>query len=156
VVQIVVHQLVPKTNQKKLQPEKRYRCLADGGGSDLAGTLGPEKKRTVVWPAMFFSGFKLEPEKITAGKKRYSRVVWPAVFSGGFKFQPEKNTTRKIKGTVVWPMEAAQIWRERYDRGKKKQSSGRLCFSAGSNYNWKKIRPKKNRYSRLAVSWKLE
>jgi hypothetical protein len=48
---------------------KRYSHLADGGGSDLAGTLRPEKKRTVIWPAMFFSGFKLQPEKITTGKK---------------------------------------------------------------------------------------
>jgi hypothetical protein len=32
------------------------------------------KKRydTVVWPANFFGRFKLQPEKITTGKKRYS------------------------------------------------------------------------------------
>ncbi len=30
-----------------------------------------------------------------------------------------------------------------YDRKKKIQSSGRLLFSAGSNYNWKKLRPEK-------------
>ncbi len=72
-VQIVVHQLVPKMNQKKIRQEKkRYSHLANGGGSDLAGTLRPEKKRTVIWPAMFFSGFKLQPEKITTRKKRYS------------------------------------------------------------------------------------
>ncbi len=40
-------------------------------------------------------------------------------------------------------MEATQIWQERYDRKKNVQSSGRLCFSAGSNYNRKKIRPEK-------------
>jgi hypothetical protein len=68
-VQIVVHQLVPKTNQKKLRPEK--------------------------------------------------------------------------KGTVVWPMEAAQIWQERNDRKKNVQSSGQLCFSAGSNYNRKNYDRKK-------------
>ncbi len=28
-----------------------------------------EKKGTVVWPAMFFGGFKLQPEKVTTGKK---------------------------------------------------------------------------------------
>ncbi len=68
-VQIVVHQLVPETNQKKIRPEK--------------------------------------------------------------------------KGTVVWPMEAAQIWRERYNQKKKVQSSGQLCFLAGSNYNQKKLQPEK-------------
>ncbi len=35
------------------------------------------------------------------------------------------------------------------------QSSGRLCFSAGSNYNRKKLRPEKKMYSHLAISWKL-
>jgi hypothetical protein len=58
--------------------------------------------------------------------------------------EPEKITAGK-KGTVVWLMEAAQIWRGRYDRKKNVQSSGRLCFSAGSNYNRKKLRPKKNK-----------
>ncbi len=43
-VQIVVHQLGPKTNQKKIRREKRYSRLADGDGSDLAGTLRLEKK----------------------------------------------------------------------------------------------------------------
>ncbi len=40
--------------------------------------LLPEKKGTVVWPAMFFGGFKLQPEKITARKKK-GTVVWPTV-----------------------------------------------------------------------------
>jgi hypothetical protein len=35
------------------------------------------KKGTVVWPAIFFSGFKLQPEKITTGKK--GTVIWPTV-----------------------------------------------------------------------------
>ncbi len=83
---------------------------------------------------MFFIGFKLEPEKITTGTGRFFRRV---------QITTKKITTRKVKGTVVWPMEAAQIWRERYDQKKNVQSSGRLCFSAGSNYNrkiydWKK------------------
>jgi hypothetical protein len=33
------------------------------------------KKGTVVWPSMFFGGFKLQLEKITTGKKRYSRLA---------------------------------------------------------------------------------
>ncbi len=32
--------------------------------------LLPEKKGTVVWPAMFFGGFKLQPEKIMTRKKK--------------------------------------------------------------------------------------
>jgi hypothetical protein len=69
------------------------------------------------------------------------------------KLQQEKN------GTVVWPMEAAQIWRERYARKKNVQSSGRLCFSAGSNYNRKKLRPeKKVQSSRLTgrFFWRVQ
>jgi hypothetical protein len=50
----------------------------------------------------------------TTGKNYYrkkSTVVWPAIFFGGFELQAEKITTG-IKSTVIWPMEAAQIWRE--------------------------------------------
>jgi hypothetical protein len=95
------------------------------------------------------AGYVFQRVQITTGtnydqKKRYSRVVWPAIFSGGFKLQPEKNMTGKIKGTVIWLMEVAQIWQERYDLKKRNvQSSGRLCFSVGSNYNRKKIRQEK-------------
>ena len=64
-----VFQRVQITTGKITTGKKRNSRLADGGGSDLAGTLRPEKKRTVVWPPMFFSGFKLQPEKITTGKK---------------------------------------------------------------------------------------
>ena len=34
------------------------------------------------------------------------------------------------------------LTQKNYDQ-KKKIPSGRLCFSAGSNYNWKKLRPEK-------------
>ncbi len=86
------------------------------GGSDLAGTLRPEKKRTVVWLVFFFSGFKLQPEKIRTGKKKgivksSDRPFFPA----GSNYNLKK-LRREKKGTVVWPMEAAQIWWERYDR----------------------------------------
>ncbi len=40
--------------------------------------LLPEKKGTVVWLAMFFGGFKLQPEKITTRKKK-GTVLWPMV-----------------------------------------------------------------------------
>jgi hypothetical protein len=35
----------------------------------MTGKITTRKKGTVVWPAMFFGGFKLQPEKITTGKK---------------------------------------------------------------------------------------
>ncbi len=42
----------------------------------------------------------LRPEKITTRKK--GTVIWPAMFFGGFKLQPEKITIRpEQKGTVV-------------------------------------------------------
>jgi hypothetical protein len=108
--------------------KKRYSRLANGGGSDLAGTLQPEKKPTFIWPAMFFSGFKLQPEKL----------------------RPEK------KGTVVWPMEAAQIWRERYDLKKKCTVVWTAMFFSGFKLQPEKNSTGKKRYSRLAVSWKQE
>jgi hypothetical protein len=50
-----------------------HNYLKIGFGTNV--TTG--KKRTVVWPAMFFSGFKLQPEKTTTRKK--STVVRPSV-----------------------------------------------------------------------------
>ncbi len=58
----------------------------------FGGNVTTGKKCTVVWLAMFFSGFKLQPEKNTTGKKTYSR---PAV-----SWKLEKITSRK-KGTVI-------------------------------------------------------
>ncbi len=34
------------------------------------GKITTGKKGTVVWPAMFFGGFKLQPKKITTGRKK--------------------------------------------------------------------------------------
>jgi hypothetical protein len=34
------------------------------------GKITTGKKGTVVWPAIFFGGFKLQPEKITTGKNK--------------------------------------------------------------------------------------
>jgi hypothetical protein len=50
------------------------------------------KKHTVVWPAMFFSGFKLQLEKITTGKKN--------IQSSGRQLETGKNYAQK-KGIVV-------------------------------------------------------
>jgi hypothetical protein len=36
-------------------------------------------------------------------EKKVQSVIWPAMFLGGFKLQPEKITTQKKKGTVIWP-----------------------------------------------------
>jgi hypothetical protein len=44
---------------------------------DRKKLLRTGKKGTVVWPAMFVGGCKLQPEKITTGKK--GTVVWPTV-----------------------------------------------------------------------------
>ncbi len=59
-----------------------------------------KKKRTVVWPAMFFSGFKLQPEKITTRKTKRS-VVQPSV-GNWKKLHPERIGTvvssRRLEG----------------------------------------------------------
>jgi hypothetical protein len=144
------------TTRKNYDQKKRYSRLAnrDGGGSYLAGT----KYEHQLW--------YLRPEKITTGKK--CTVVWPAIFFGGFNYNQKKLRPEK-KGTVVWPMEAAQIWWELNTNSnnygtilttgkkilpeKKVQSSGRLFFSAGSNYNQKKLRPEKIKGT---VVWPME
>ncbi len=51
------------------------------------------KKRTVIWPAMFFSGFKLQPEKITTEKKMYS---CPAVSWKLEKLRPKKKRYSRL------------------------------------------------------------
>jgi hypothetical protein len=75
-------------------------------------------------------GTYIGPEKNTTRKK--GTVIWPAMFFSGFKLQPEKITTRKKKGTVVWPTVEIQVFRrvqittgKNYDPKKKVQSSGR-------------------------------
>jgi hypothetical protein len=56
------------------------------------------KKGTIVWPAMFFGGFKLKLEKITTEKKKsIPKQSAGKMFFGGFKLQPEKITTGKKK-----------------------------------------------------------
>jgi hypothetical protein len=75
-------------------------------------------------------GTYIQPEKITTRKK--GTVIWPAMFFGGFKLQPEKIMTRKNKGTVVWPTveivskyehQLLQNWKKLQPK-KKGQSSG--------------------------------
>ena len=78
----------------------------------MAGTKRPEKKRTVIWPAMFFSGFKLQPEILqqetknvqSSGHqletvKNYDRKK--NLKSSGRQLETGKNYIRKKKGTVV-------------------------------------------------------
>ncbi len=100
--------------------------------------------------------FKLQLEKITTRKKKGSveSSDWP-FFPAGSNYNQKKITTGKIKSTVVWPMEAAQIWRERYNQKKMYSRLASYVFQrvqiiTGKDYDRKK------RYSRLAVSWKLE
>jgi hypothetical protein len=97
---------------------------------------------------MFFSGFKLQPEKKWLEKKGTVES------SDRPFFRRVQITTRKImtgkKGTLVWPMEAAQIWRERYDRKKMHSCLAgnvfqRVQITTGINYD-----QKKKRYSHLA------
>jgi hypothetical protein len=58
----------------------------------FGGNVTTGKKRTVVWSAMFFSGFKLQPEKITTRKKN--------VQLSGRQLETGKKYVRK-KGTVI-------------------------------------------------------
>jgi hypothetical protein len=120
------------------------------GGSDLAGMLRPKnKKRTVIWPAMFFSGFKLQPEKITTEKKGTVELSDRPFFSGGFKLQPEKIMTGKkrcshladggdsdLVGTLQLEKKRTVVWP--------------AMFFSGFKLQPEKIMTKKKRYSRLA------
>ncbi len=68
------------------------------------------KKGTVVWPAIFFGGFKLQPEKITAGK-RYSRLA------EGWNKSQITVCCVKIQTPIITKL-------EKNTTGKKVQSSG--------------------------------
>ncbi len=72
------------------------------------------------WSLYFYMstnyGTYIQPENITTRKK--GTVVWPAMFFGGFKLQPEKITTRKKQGTVVWPTDEIPVfWRVQITTG---------------------------------------
>ncbi len=95
-VQIVVHQLVPKTNQKKIRWEKKVQSSGRWRRLRFGGNVATGKKKcTVVWPAMFFSGFKLQPEKIMTRKiitvESSDRPFFPAGSNyNQKKLRPEK------------------------------------------------------------------
>jgi hypothetical protein len=84
----------------------------------------------------------------------YFRVV---IFSGGLKNIDGQTTVPFFFRVVIfwgrnWCLYfdsstnyGIYIRPEKITTRKKVQSSGRLCFSAGSNYNWKKLRPEKKR-----------
>ncbi len=54
---------------------KRYSHLADGGGSDLAGTLRPEKKTYSRLAGYVFQRVQITTGKNYDRKKRYSRLA---------------------------------------------------------------------------------
>ncbi len=119
-----------------------------GGGSDLAGTLRPEKKRTVVWPAMFFSAFKLQPEKLRLNKK-----VQSSRLTGRF-FRRVQITTRKH---YDWKKKVQSPGRWRQLRFGGNMTTGKKMYSclAGCVFQQVQITTRKNydqkkRYSHLA------
>ncbi len=60
-------------------------------------------KCTVVWPAMFFSGFKLQPEKITTGKKGTVELSDRPFFPAGSKFNKKKlPPDKKVQSSGRW------------------------------------------------------
>jgi hypothetical protein len=72
-------------------------------------------------------------------KKKVQSSDRPFFPAGSNYNQPEKNTTGK-KGTVIQPMEAAQIWRERYNRKKMYSHLAgyvfqRVLITSGTNYD---------------------
>ncbi len=120
-VQIVVHQLVPKTNQKKLRPEKKVQSSGRWRRLIFGRNVTTKKNKTYSPLA----GYVFQWVQITTGKnydqkkKVLSSRLTGHFFPAGSNYNQNKITTGKIKGTVICPMEAAQIWREHYDRKKK-------------------------------------
>jgi hypothetical protein len=110
----------------------------------LAGTLRPEKKGQSSGRLCFSAGSNYNRKKLQLEKKSTVELSDRLFFTAGSNYNQKNYNWKKI-GTAVWPMEVAQIWRERYDRKKNVQLSGRLCFSVGSNYNRIKSRPKKKK-----------
>jgi hypothetical protein len=133
-----------------------------------------EKKRTVIWPAMFFSGFKLQPEKLQPEKKvQLSRLTghffrrvqfttrknydrknkrYSHLSNGGGSdlvgtLRPEKKTYSHLSGYVF--LAGSNFNRKKLQPEKKAQSSGRH-LETGKNY------VRKKRYSCLVVSWRTK
>jgi hypothetical protein len=124
---------------------------------------------------MFFSGFKLQPEKITTGKKgtvklsdrpffqqvqlttrkncdrknkRYSRLANGGSSDLAGTLRPEKKTYSRLAGYVFQRVQI--ITGKNYNRKRKKvQSSGRQ-LETGKKY------VRKKRYSRLVVGWRTK
>ncbi len=95
-----------------------------------------EKKGTVLWPAIFFGGFKFQSEKnFDPKKKRYSCLAdgWhkSQITLCHVKIQTpiitklEKNMSLKKKGTVVWLSVGAQNTKHNTHRQNNQQDE--LC-----------------------------
>ncbi len=103
-----------------------------------------KKKGTVVWPAMLFGGFKLQPEKLRPEKKRYSHLAdgWNLCFLVGSNYNWKKLRPPPKKATVVWPMVEINL---RYRLSC--QNTNTNYYKTGKKYDQKK------RYSRLVAGW---
>jgi hypothetical protein len=127
VVQIVVHQLVPKTNQKKIRWEKKGTIVRPMEAAQIWRECYDQKKNVQSSGRRCFSaGSNYNRKKLRPAKKvQLSRLT--GRFFRRIQITTRKNYDWKNK-RYSWPMEAAQIWRERYERKKHTQSSGRQCF----------------------------
>ncbi len=100
----------------------------------------PEKKGTVVWPAMFFGGFKLQPEKIMTGKKRYSCLA------DGWNKSQITVCRVKIRTPII-----TKLW-EQLRPKKKVQSSGRRLEHKTQNTTHTDTTTNKMRHATLPSS----
>ncbi len=96
------------------------------------------KKRydTVVWPANFFGRFKLQPEKITTGKKRYSCLA------NGWNRSQITVCRVKIRTPIITKLEKIRT-------GKKVQSSG--CWLEHKTQNTTHTDTTTNKMSRATL-----
>jgi hypothetical protein len=91
---------------------------------------------------MFFSGFKLQPEKLRPEKKVQSSRLTGRFFRR-VQITTRKNYDRENKRYSCLADGGGSDLVGTLRPEKNVQSSSRLCFSAGSNYNRKKLRPEK-------------
>ncbi len=79
------------------------------------GKITTGKKGTVVWLAMFFGGLKLQPEKITTGKKNRSQN------------NPPENNVVPVPPKILWELAPYYFLADCFEKQKLilKQSAGK-------------------------------
>ncbi len=133
----------PVQSEKITTEKKRYSRLANGGGSDLKGTLRPEKNAQLSGWLCFSAGANYNRKKLRPEIKGTVESSDRPFFPAGSNFNQKNYDWKNKRYSHLADGGGSGLAGTLRPEKNNVQSSGRLCFSAGSNYNWKKFRPKK-------------